>query len=148
MRNEEILLKELDLISSCINRMANNSFLIKGWYITVLIGVLTIFISKDNYNFFSLGIILLIITIIFGLMDMYYLYLEKNIGESMSGYKKRWNSKKFAFNLNPHEKGMWLKKDKLLRKTFKSSALWLYYLVLIGIIIYFIFENLGGKICI
>ena len=62
--------------------------------------------------------------------------------------KKRWNSKKFAFNLNPHEKGMWLKKDKLLRKTFKSSALWLYYLVLIGIIIYFIFENLGGKICI
>ena len=89
MRNEEILLKELDLISSCINRMANNSFLIKGWYITVLIGVLTIFISKDNYNFFSLGIILLIITIIFGLMDMYYLYLEKNIGESMSGYKKK-----------------------------------------------------------
>lgn len=142
MRNEEILLKELDLISSCINRMANNSFLIKGWYVTILIGVLTIFTSKDNYKVFSLLIILLIITIIFGLMDMYYLYLEKKYRRKYEWViKKRWNSKEFVFNLNPHEKGMWLKKDKLLRETFKSSALWLYYLVLIVIIIYFIFKN-------
>ena len=28
--------KEIDLIQSCISKMANNSFLIKGWLITLI----------------------------------------------------------------------------------------------------------------
>ena len=30
----EIIHKEIDLIQSCISRMANNSFLLKGWLIS------------------------------------------------------------------------------------------------------------------
>ena len=37
MGNEE-LFKEIDLIQGCINRMANNSFLIKGWALSVFAG--------------------------------------------------------------------------------------------------------------
>ena len=29
--DNEIIHKEIDLIQSCISRMANNSFLLKGW---------------------------------------------------------------------------------------------------------------------
>lgn len=35
MKNEEVLVKEIDLIQSCINRMAQNSFIIKGWTISL-----------------------------------------------------------------------------------------------------------------
>ena len=32
----EILYKEIDLIQSCISRMAQNSFMVKGWVITLV----------------------------------------------------------------------------------------------------------------
>ena len=32
----EELHKEIDLIQGCINRMANNSFLLKGWLVSII----------------------------------------------------------------------------------------------------------------
>ena len=38
--NKENLHKEIDLIQECIKRMANNSFLLKGWTISLVAVVL------------------------------------------------------------------------------------------------------------
>jgi len=35
--NNECFNKEIDLIQSCINGMAHNSFLIKGWLVSLLV---------------------------------------------------------------------------------------------------------------
>ncbi len=35
--NNECFNKEIDLIQSCINGMAQNSFLIKGWLVSLLV---------------------------------------------------------------------------------------------------------------
>ena len=40
--NIEVIHKEIDLIQNCISRMAQNSFLIKGWALTVVTVVLAL----------------------------------------------------------------------------------------------------------
>ena len=40
--NRAILEKEIDLIQACINRMAQNSFMVKGWAITLIAVVLAL----------------------------------------------------------------------------------------------------------
>jgi len=46
MDNTEILHKEIDLIQGIINRMANNSFLLKGWIISLIAVILAL--TKDT----------------------------------------------------------------------------------------------------
>jgi len=43
----ENLLKEIDLIQSCIKRMAQNSFIVKGWMLSLITIVLTLCLAKD-----------------------------------------------------------------------------------------------------
>lgn len=44
--DNEIIHKEIDLIQGVINRMAQNSFLLKGWTITIIVAVLAL--TKDT----------------------------------------------------------------------------------------------------
>ena len=45
----EIKSKHIDLAQSIITRMAQNSFVIKGWMITIVVG-LFVFLQNDNYK--------------------------------------------------------------------------------------------------
>lgn len=75
--NNEDLYKEIDLIQGCINRMANNSFLIKGWAIGVFAGV-TAFTKGENLSNMLLLIFTTIVPFIcFWILDAYYLQVEK-----------------------------------------------------------------------
>ena len=47
IKNEDIY-KELDFIQSCITRMANNSFSMKGWHIGTISALLVFFFSKES----------------------------------------------------------------------------------------------------
>ncbi|MDL5514463.1 hypothetical protein QSE00_21810 [Arenibacter sp. M-2] len=79
MEKHDNLHKELDLIQSVINRMANNSFLIKGWAMT-LMSALAAF-GKDTILGSASGIyyLLLMIGILipFWWLDAYYLKQER-----------------------------------------------------------------------
>ena len=44
--NQNVLEKEIDLIQSCINRMAQNSFVVKGWLITLVTVILALLPEK------------------------------------------------------------------------------------------------------
>ena len=70
----EIKSKHIDLAQSIITRMAQNSFLIKGWMITIVVG-LFVFLQNDNYknNF----LIYLFPIIGFWFLDSYYLWQER-----------------------------------------------------------------------
>jgi len=69
----EVLHKEIDLIQSCISRMAQNSFTIKGLSLTCISIVGAVLASQSWYL-----IALLIIPIIgFWWLDAYYLHQEK-----------------------------------------------------------------------
>lgn len=46
--NSDIIYKEIDLIQSCINRMAKNSFSCKSWNLTLVAGVFALVAEKIN----------------------------------------------------------------------------------------------------
>lgn len=66
--------KHIDIIQSTISRMAQNSFMIKGWTITILVGL---FVFLQNNKFKNDIFIYLIPIIFFWLLDSYYLWQER-----------------------------------------------------------------------
>lgn len=71
----EAKLKHLEFIGAVINRLATNSFLFKGWAITVaaaLIGAAAV------ENMWGLVAIALVATAMFWALDGYYLWLERS----------------------------------------------------------------------
>jgi|SRR3990167_8483281 len=75
MDNKELTVKHLELIQSVINRLANNSFLIKGWTITLALAFFAL-IEKNvlprNFLFVFTSAL-----IIFWILDSYYLKRER-----------------------------------------------------------------------
>jgi len=74
----EIIHKELDIIQSIITRMSNNSFLLKGWLISIVVAVLAL--TRDTLvtnDVTYLSIILLLPLLVFWYLDAYYLHKER-----------------------------------------------------------------------
>ena len=68
---KEFLFKEVDIIQAIIKRLANNSFLFKGWMITIV--VVTLLLKGTNDLFF----LALIPVVVFWGLDAYFLRLER-----------------------------------------------------------------------
>jgi hypothetical protein len=67
-------LKHLEFIQAVISRMATNSFLFKGWAITIA-AALSGFAAVDTKH--GLLVIALVSTLMFWALDGYYLWLER-----------------------------------------------------------------------
>ena len=70
----ETKLKHLEFIQSAINRMANNSFLLKGWAVT-LVGALFALTFKEMDKTYL--VVSLIVMIFMWLLDCFYLRQER-----------------------------------------------------------------------
>ena len=67
-------IKHLELIQGVINRMAGNSFALKGWAVTLIAGIFAL-ASKDADKIYFL-VAYIPITVFWGL-DSYYLLQER-----------------------------------------------------------------------
>ncbi|HEL9598551.1 TPA: AC76 family protein [Streptococcus suis] len=75
----EIKMKYLEMIQNVITRMASNSFMIKGWAITVIGAVFSFWITNKTEDYSNWILYLIIgLTIFFWLHDAYYLKLERD----------------------------------------------------------------------
>lgn len=74
----EIKKQHMDMIQNIITRMASNSFLVKGWSIS-LISAILIFANKDNNSNYI--IVTFLPAISFWILDAYYLQLERKFRE-------------------------------------------------------------------
>lgn len=107
---KEILYKEIDLIQSCISRMSQNSFMVKGWLITLVAVILALL--PENFNLNILCIISFIVIACFWYLDAFFLKTER-----LYRWKYNWviinrlQSDDFIFDLNPHNSKMWLKSN-------------------------------------
>ena len=66
--------KHLEMIESIIERMANNSFLLKGWAITLVVALFALADKQFEQRYI---LITFLPIIFFWFLDSYYLYLEK-----------------------------------------------------------------------
>ena len=67
---KEFMFKEVDIIQATIKRLANNSFLIKGWMITIV--VVTLLLKGTNLSFLAF-----IPLVVFWGLDAYFLRYER-----------------------------------------------------------------------
>jgi hypothetical protein len=74
--NSEALHKEIDLIQGCISRFSQNSFLLKGWYVSIIV-VLAAISSTVAIGNALLAVICILASLLFWILDGYYLRLEK-----------------------------------------------------------------------
>ena len=137
--DKETLHKEIDLIQSVINRMANNSFLLKGWLISIIAVVLAL--SKDSIvskNEYAIFIIMLLPTLTFWYLDAFFLHKERCYRKLYDWViENRENNLDFLYSLN------YKRFEKEVKNIFKimfSTTLLVFYglpiIFLISIIAY------------
>jgi len=126
--DKENLHKEIDLIQECIKRMANNSFLLKGWAISLVAVVLTL--SEKNVNPYFLGLVVLVPLISFWYLDAFFLYTEKlyrKMYEWVIVERPKYNNDKM-YDLNPHrfkndvKISKWNNKSQQMKNTGKNET--------------------------
>ncbi|MGE0635805.1 MAG: hypothetical protein AB7P01_05145 [Bacteroidia bacterium] len=89
--------KHLELIQGVINRMGQNSFLIKGWTITIVAALFALAAKDSNQK---VVIIAYFPTIVFWLLDSYYLYQERVFRKV---YDRDRNAETVDYSLNTKE---------------------------------------------
>lgn len=115
---------EIQLIQDCIKRMAANSFMLKGWYISLVFLGATIICGKDVKFDFVMPI-LFVLTVVFWYLDGFFLNME-----TLYRWKYEWvidqrleNNCKYCFDLNPYNENMWLRpEDKRKRKSIWKNV--------------------------
>jgi hypothetical protein len=96
--------KHLEFIQAAINRMANNSFLLKGWAITLAGGLFALSFKEVDrrYLYVSLAVLSL-----FWLLDGYYLSRERNFVKLYNSVRIIKEEKEIDFLMDPKKFAKW-----------------------------------------
>ncbi|WP_251861423.1 hypothetical protein [Clostridium sp. Marseille-Q2269] len=128
-------IKHLEMIQEIIKRMASNSFLLKGWSITLVAGIFALSAKDSNQKFFLITYIPLIV---FWILDTYYLQQERKY-RNLYDKVRSLEEDKIDFSMKITDD---LLSDKTMyAKCFLSISECVFYLptvILVGIVISFI----------
>ncbi len=93
--------KEIDLIQACITRMANNGFLLKGWAVTLCVGI---FALADKSVTWQLCLLASFPLMSFWILDAFFLRTERMFRELYNWVilKRPTGDLSHQFDLNPH----------------------------------------------
>jgi len=128
---KDFMIKELEIIQGIINRMAHNSFLIKGWTITLVV-VLLLLKENKYYTFIPI--------LVFWFLDAYFLRLERLYRRLYNWVKdNRLKTEDFLFDLN--YKRFEKEEQSMLRIMFSITLILFYGSIFILTLIYVIFFN-------
>lgn len=135
---ETSLHKEIDLIEKIIERMAENAFKARGWYVTLVVALLSL--SKDNLAF-AIGCIP-IISFPFWWLTAFFLCTERNYRQF---YKHiiRLRSMGYNYDLYRLDYSRYkrdIKYEHTLENLFRST-IWPFYLIPIVSALVFIILN-------
>ena len=75
--DKDLRLKEIDLLQGCITRMAQNSFLIKGWTLSIVVAVVALLPQKVSLPQSSIRCICMICIGAFFILDSYSIFLDR-----------------------------------------------------------------------
>ena len=135
---KEHMLKEIDIIQGIIQRLASNSFLIKGWTITLV--VVTMLLKGTDYQIF----LALIPLIGFWCLDAYFLWQERMYRKLYEWViSKRLETDELLFDMNAYR--FKSKVQSPFRIMFSITLGWFYGIIAILIIIYSVFLFLIQK---
>ena len=123
-------LKHLEFIQNAINRMANNSFIIKGWCITLAVALIAL-LEKEDIN--KCYIVFSFLPLLFfWFLDAFYLKTERQYRRLYTDISKK-GKKEIDFSMD-----ITLYKECYVEALF-SRTLLPFYLSLMGIVLVIIF---------
>ncbi len=119
MNAEEKIVKHLEMIQQIIIRMANCSFLLKGWSITLATAGIWISTKANNSSYIC---ILVFPTILFWILDGYFLNQERLFRQLYNSVRQE---KETDFSMKICcSKSNWL-------DAFLSKTIWIFYVAII-----------------
>jgi hypothetical protein len=127
--------KHLEFIQTVVSRMANNSFLLKGWSIT-LIAALFVLGAKDANKFFIT--LAYFPTILFWFLDGYFLQQERLYRALYDSVRKK-EENDIDFSMNAHGFISSDPKNTWISSTFLSKTVGASYFALVVIMALTIF---------
>lgn len=89
-------IKHLELIQAIVNRMANSSFLIKGWCVTLVAAILALANKDMNRGFV---VIVFVPILLFWFLDAYFLNQEKRFRDLYNEVRLK-DEDKIDFSMN------------------------------------------------
>lgn len=138
---KEYMFKEVDLVQDIIKRMASNSFMIKGWTITLV--VVTLLLKNDN----SKVLIAYIPLIVFWYLDSYFLRQERMYRNLYNWIiKNRLKTDEYLLDMNTDRFSSEV--DSIVRIMFSKTLLCFYgsiFLLLTVFIIYSLIINSNSQ---
>ena len=127
--------KHLEFIQNAINRMASNSFILKGWSVTLVTGIIALSLTTSTTRFIYLAFIP---TLAFWGLDAYYLRQEKLFRE-LYDYVRAKEIK----NIEPFSLNNLIVKDKVgswFSICFSKCVVYLHLMILLILIVLSIWE--------
>jgi len=126
---KEYMLKEIDIIQGIINRMAHNSFMIKGWAITLV--VVALLLQGTKYQILLAFIPLLV----FWFLDAYFLWQERMYRKLYNWViSNRLKTDEYLFDMNAYRFKEAV--QSRFRIMFSITLGWFYGSIAILIVIY------------
>lgn len=139
--------QEMNMIQDCIKRMASNSFMLKGWYVSLVVVAASILGGKSVNVAYPLVLLLTITCVCWGL-DGFFLKME-----TLYRWKYEWvieerlkQNDDFLYDLNPYNSEMWkepvekAKKLCLMSYILSKTLTPLYGLGIMVPVLYFIYR--------
>lgn len=133
--------KEIDLIQSCITRMAQNSFMIKGWFVSIYAVVLALL--PEKVNMYLVSVALMAVNMIFWYMDGFFLRTEKVYRKIYDWVLKErpQNNRELMYQINPSEfNGKVENVEPIWTVMWSKTLRWFYLIPLVIIVCVFIFN--------
>ena len=135
----EFMLKEIEIIQDIIKRMAFNSFMIKGWTVTLV--AVTLLLRGSKYQV----LIAFIPILVFWFLDAYFLWQERLYRRLYNWVtKNRMNTDEYLFDMNAYR--FKNEEQSKLRIMFSITLGWFYGSIFILTLIYaiYVFLQKGG----
>ncbi len=140
--------KEIDLIQSCINRMAGNSFLLKGWLVSVIAIIMTI--GKDGTSKAVIITTAAIVTFSFWYLDAIFLRNER-LYRAMYKWvleKRAKGDRELQYDLDPRRfNGEVDSVGKIMRSNTLKFFYGMVLLLIVLVTVYYYHQNILNLIC-
>lgn len=136
MDGKEQVVKHLEMIQGVINRLGHDSFLIKGWSITLIVAGVVVITRNEVQPEWIVWAFLALVVFFFWILDSYFLRQERLFREVYDEVRKQETTE---FEMNP-EKHKSKSKCNYLSVMFSKTLLAFYGLELIlfaFVLIYF-----------
>lgn len=117
----EAKIQNLQMIQAIVNRMAGNSFLLKGWAVTLVAGIFALSSNDTNKLYFLIAYIPILV---FWGLDAYYLRQERLYRELYNLVREK-NEQEIDFSMNTSE--IQSEKTSYFNCLSSVTELWFYF---------------------